>query len=68
MTQFSANNSYLRLKGGLLWATNCLGNKFNVPWQRWRVCDLDIQNYVNWRIGWDESFNDSYLLLTKNLV
>ena len=56
---------FYEIEGGLLWATNCFGVKFNVPWPRWTVCKTSICNYVNWRTGWNESLNEDYLFLTK---
>jgi len=56
---------FFEIEEGLLWATNCCGTKFNVPWPRWTVCITSISNYINWRTGWDDSLNKDYLFLTK---
>ena len=56
---------FFEIEGGLLWATNCSGTKFNVPWPRWTMHKKLTSDYVNWRTGWNDQLNQDYLFLTK---
>ena len=65
LSQPKENVVFFEIEKGLLWATNCCGTKFNIPWPRWSVYIASNPNHVDWTTGWDDSLNKDYLLLTK---